>query len=265
MVQVVARCWRCKLLSNMIPPNAKMQRSRRNNRRGRPRRRNNERLGGVRQFESNYFDLDNVPNSRIRFRDTIMPDRFYTRLNYDFNNYQLMASSSSGTLLIAGNSCFDPDKTGVGHQPLGFDQFVGFYNRYRVHKSSITVELINTTLSCHIVCTPTTTSIYPATVTDALESPYTMSMPISSSVFKMVKTRAISTKKIWGMQSITQDDLYQALYSADPARLWLWKIQSESFDGATSMSLRVNIKVAYEVEFFERAVITQSVNSLLKT
>lgn len=30
------------------------------------------------------------------------------------------------------NSMFDPDRTGVGHQPMGFDQVAAFYENYRV-------------------------------------------------------------------------------------------------------------------------------------
>lgn len=45
----------------------------------------------------------------------------------------------SGTYIFRANSCFDPDFTGTGHQPMGFDQWAAFYYRYRVVKSKITV------------------------------------------------------------------------------------------------------------------------------
>jgi len=35
------------------------------------------------------------------------------------------------------NSCFDPDWTGAGHQPLGWDQWTVFYNHYVVVGSKI--------------------------------------------------------------------------------------------------------------------------------
>lgn len=37
------------------------------------------------------------------------------------------------------NSLFDPNETGIGHQPLGFDQWAEFYNRYTVLGSRCTV------------------------------------------------------------------------------------------------------------------------------
>jgi len=42
--------------------------------------------------------------------------------------------------VFRANSAFDPDRTGVGHQPRGFDQLTPQYNRYRVNKLSWFVE-----------------------------------------------------------------------------------------------------------------------------
>lgn len=41
------------------------------------------------------------------------------------------------------NSLYDPDLTGTGHQPYGFDQYAALFNRYKVDK--VTVDVIFTT------------------------------------------------------------------------------------------------------------------------
>lgn len=43
------------------------------------------------------------------------------------------------------NSLFDPDLSGTGKQPLGFDQYSTLYGRYRVLKAKVEVTLINRT------------------------------------------------------------------------------------------------------------------------
>lgn len=45
--------------------------------------------------------------------------------------------------IYRGNSLFDPDHTGVGVQPYGHDQWVPFFNRYKVFASKITIYVNN--------------------------------------------------------------------------------------------------------------------------
>lgn len=44
-----------------------------------------------------------------------------------------------GTHVFSANGIYDPDITGVGGQPLGFDQYMAMYDHYTVIASSITV------------------------------------------------------------------------------------------------------------------------------
>lgn len=48
--------------------------------------------------------------------------------------------SPLSTYVYRANSIFDPDFTGVGHQPLGHDEWSKFYNKYVVLGSKITIR-----------------------------------------------------------------------------------------------------------------------------
>lgn len=49
----------------------------------------------------------------------------------------------AATYVFAANGLFDPNITGVGHQPTGFDQLMGLYNEYVVIGSTIKVVFSN--------------------------------------------------------------------------------------------------------------------------
>lgn len=61
---------------------------------------------------------------------------------YDQNNFNTGAVSAGGYVFTA-NGLYDPNITGTGHQPMGFDQMMLFYEHYTVTKAKITVNFWN--------------------------------------------------------------------------------------------------------------------------
>ncbi len=51
-------------------------------------------------------------------------------------------TSSIATHIWSANGCFDPDITGAGHQPAGFDEYMNFYDHYQVMSSKIVAKVI---------------------------------------------------------------------------------------------------------------------------
>lgn len=52
-------------------------------------------------------------------------------------------AESVGSFVFSANGCYDPNITGVGHQPRGFDQVMALYDHYTVIGASISVRFIN--------------------------------------------------------------------------------------------------------------------------
>ena len=96
---------------------------------------------------SNAITSARIPG--IRRPDFGFPDRMVTKLRY-VDNFNLTGSAGVvGANVFRLNSCFDPDLTGVGHQPMYFDQFCGAagtgpYGRYRVTSAKATVSFMQT-------------------------------------------------------------------------------------------------------------------------
>lgn len=69
------------------------------------------------------------------------PEKKFCRLRYVET-----INMTPGTTLpyaFSTNSCFDPNHTGGGHQPYGFDQWAVIYNHYKVYASVMTLRATN--------------------------------------------------------------------------------------------------------------------------
>lgn len=60
--------------------------------------------------------------------------------------------ASLGTYVFSANGCYDPNNTGTGHQPRGFDQLMTLYDHYTVLSSKITVRFTNASASSRPFC-----------------------------------------------------------------------------------------------------------------
>lgn len=54
-------------------------------------------------------------------------------------------ATTQGVFVFSANGVYDPNVTGIGHQPKGFDQNMAFYNHYTVLGSKISLRYCNKT------------------------------------------------------------------------------------------------------------------------
>lgn len=96
------------------------------------RRRKSKRYSRKRSFKKRYAQSAPVPASKL------------VKLKY-VGTRQLNADVSTvSSYVFSANGLYDPDITGLGHQPMGFDQWMTFYDHYTVIGSKITVKALNT-------------------------------------------------------------------------------------------------------------------------
>lgn len=88
---------------------------------------------------ANYRMMVQVPNLRVT-------------LPYFFNTSIAEAGAGLGVAYsFSVNSAFDPDFSGGGLQPLGYDQYAQFYGRYRVTSFRAVVTFSNRTVTPQMV------------------------------------------------------------------------------------------------------------------
>lgn len=88
-------------------------------------------------------------NSRNRttIYRTIVPPILFVKLRYYEHFYLQLVGAAFADTQFALNNCDDPNTTGAGHQPRGWDNWVGIFLEYRVHaaKFRITGQLSSST------------------------------------------------------------------------------------------------------------------------
>lgn len=97
---------------------------------------------------NNWVGTYSKPKIPILIQRGPMPfaPRFKTRLIYSHTGD--ITASSLNTVSVYEfnlNSVFDPDRTGVGHQPQQYDQLTGLYNNYIVKACRLDLEFTNPT------------------------------------------------------------------------------------------------------------------------
>lgn len=144
-----------------------------------------------------------------------------------FNDY-ISLNAGVGTIasyLYRCNSVFDPDYSGVGHQPSAYDIWTQFYQHYVVIGSKITIQFntnnISATPPCVVgVYVNDDTSIVPTTHTGITENRlghYALYTPDQTTKSKKISI-GFSPKKFFGIKDIKDNiDRLGALVTANPS------------------------------------------------
>lgn len=212
-----------------------------------------------------------APKRKARYNKAVidrMPgkglaDMLYVKLSYvDRIDIATMVNAYT-PYVFRGNSLFDPDVTGTGHQPLYFDQYSALYSKYRVLGSSLQLDVVNNSgVSALFYAAEANTDV--STIT-AISTLYEQSraaapklVPIAARITSRMK-RYMSTRKVCGLtKTQVYDDTFAAGVTGSPSNVWYWNILFESVDGTTVINGHFMVKIDYYVQFFDRTLIGQS-------
>lgn len=199
----------------------------------------------------------NVSMVRVRGVSNI-PDKLLTKLKYSQN--VILTGTGLAVAVFRGNSLFDPDLTGVGHQPKGFDQWAALYTRYKVYAGSVRIIINNNDSQPNVfACIP---SVDPSTpysnITDVMEARYAkykFMSPSGQGPVKFLKSYS-TTKSIRGERII--DDDYSALTTSNPTKQWYWLLFGSTSDSTGAPNLNVMVTITYYCEFMRPGKIPAS-------
>lgn len=203
-------------------------------------------------------------NTRLYRLNTPMPSTFPTRLRY-FSNFTVNpgAAGTAGVHVFSANGAYDPDITGAGHQPRGFDNIATMYKTYQVIKSSISVWYSSRNSNTYGCICGVALKDYAGAETDAMEyleygKQHNAMLPFGQGAPAVNITLNFDQRYSSGDLSIGQDDTLEGTVSANPAKQFYYHCFVEPIQSVDEASIDCYAIVDYYCVFNEPAPVTAS-------
>lgn len=204
-----------------------------------------------------------VSNTVAVYRPIVggFPRSIRTKLRYISSSQVDESSGALGSWVFSANGLYDPDVTGIGHQPLGYDVFAQVYSRYLVLSSRIKVYV-----TCPSASANAAPSVIGVLLSQASSLTYTNAdllmeqglstyelMPMNGSVYRKIVLdgRLFSARTMF--DCVDPSDLKDAIGAATNANPTLqayhivWFGQTPS--GSDVVPLNLTVRLTYVVEF----------------
>lgn len=184
---------------------------------------------------------------------SVVPSAYVTKMG--FPGGSLMTEAAAGTFAFytyALNNLYDPDFSGAGVQPIGFDQWAAFYTRFRVVSVNIRLLMVNVT---NVPCLAGWVAHTNSTLTSS-----TQAWPMqrySGSCVLQANTGGPSTHEfnisipLWELLSLTKAQyMDEADYShgpgSGPLRVCYFTTWTVGYGGVSSV--RTSVQFTYSVQ-----------------
>jgi len=168
--------------------------------------------------------------------------------------------SNPGVYIFSCNGLFDPDVTGTGHQPRGFDQLMLFYDHYVVKRAKLTARLYNnsTAVPSQVFVTVRDNSVPSSSYLDYLESSITKTAQLgvegASNGTKTI-TYSVDVGNFLGRRDPLSDPQLKGSNAANPTEGCSFHIGAFSPDLFTSSAVSLIASIQYELYLIEPKIV----------
>ena len=187
------------------------------------------------------------------------PEKLKVNLRYDDTYLILCSSGSVGVQQNYMTSIYDPDYSGSGHQPYGYDQLVGMWKTYCVHKYYIKMNFTCTGgVPMRVVLEPKFNDATTVTnITLASERPSTLMfiVPVGQTVTRRF---TCNLPKFGGLTLENYKNAFTGAIGSNPPYNAMFNIATQPADLVSTGSLSFDINSVYTVEFCQQVLQNQS-------
>lgn len=195
-----------------------------------------------------------------------MPDVFRTKIKYTERIPLTQISGSLYNYVFRGNSIFDPDFTGTGHQPVGHDQLAGIYSLYKVYACSFKVRYVSTVqtagavMELAICSTTNSTALSGADPELVSQQPNGQMRLVSGdgAAGQQIISGYMTTKRILGKSLTEGGSSTGSTFGSNPTYQWYWNICTQTVDESTTQNGYAYVELVYYVECTGRNILAES-------
>jgi len=191
----------------------------------------------------NTRDADIMPVYRPQLK--FLPNSQKVTLRYG-QRFALSAGTGlAATQIFSANSLYDPDESGVGHKPRGFDQLMAMYDHYQVIGAKITIMTAQPSTSGLVGISLQDNNVPSSDVEDRLERRADNSVVgvIAASGDPLALSLGYSQKHFFGLSGI--DDKYQGSVTGEPADQAFFHVWIAALGTASTMTAALTVVVDY--------------------
>lgn len=240
-----------KLVAKIFLPNK--QNSKRN---GRGR---SQRTRKPKNSSTGLTTSQNNPNMLTQVVENWMPltpPRVTKWLRYSDSALITSTTGLCTTYLFAANDCYDPNVTGTGHQPMGYDNMMALYNHFCVVASRLKVTFRNRSFGTPTVCIRQDATNTGLTVIDRV-------IEVGGCVFSVLEAAAavgsdktlelnLDIAKLQGVTraTMTADTSLRGSVTSSPTELTYYHLMAWDSAGDTA-NIRIDVILEQQVVFSE--------------
>jgi len=237
---------------------------------------NRSRKGRRRGKGSTTTTLKGTAMGDMRFSLPLLGRHFQHKhmLYYDPGFERVGTGGVLTTYFFRANDVYDPDATGTGHQPVGFDQAMLFWEQFCVFGSKITVNFMNNSFiftRVGICLSPDQTL---SDVHEIMENGYNVSTVLQGATstqvggFNAIKMLSLSCDNPKYFSSKNKETYFAnpnftGTAAASPAEMNYYCVYTFCNNGNNNTDVFFDVELSYDVRFWEPRKIANSL--LLKT
>lgn len=185
------------------------------------------------------------------------PMRIFRKLRYvdDYTPLQPLTAGVAVGHVFNLNSLYDPDETGAGNQPRGFDQYMAMYRNYVVLGARVTAKFVNISSSTftRINMFPSRNSTIDSDPIDNIEVRHLRNClvgPYTGGAGVKTLTMNWSAKNWFGRKTVLTEKDLEGTSASSPTKPCYLHVVADPFDAsAGSSGVRVQMQIDYLVCF----------------